>query len=210
MTRFRTLSALAVCIVWSGLPNAAPAVAQDRTPIRTVKGGIVDEVSLYADTLPATARVVIRPFSATEADITKGEKKDETRRMQAAGPGILAERFVVKLTEFGPFTSVSALESGATVPPDALVVEGKFTELDPGSRAKRYFVGFGAGKSGVTVEGSLKAADSTVLATFRQRRVGVMGIGGGDSMGKLISDTKNIAEDLATLLSAWAKGKNLK
>ena len=28
---------------------------------------------------------------------------------------------------------------------DALIVEGKFTALDPGSRAKRYLVGFGAG-----------------------------------------------------------------
>ena len=68
-------------------------------------------------------------------------------------------------------------------------------------------VGYGAGKSGVTVEGSVKTADGTLLATFAQRRLGVMG---GDSMKKLTSDTNDIAEDLAKFLSAWAKGKNLK
>ena len=68
---------------------------------------------------------------------------------------------------------------------DTLLVEGKFVEMDPGSRAKRYLVGFGAGKSGVTVEGSVKAPDGMLLATFKQRRIGVMGAAGGDSMGKL-------------------------
>jgi hypothetical protein len=71
-------------------------------------------------------------------------------------------------------------------------------------------VGFGAGKSGVTVEGAVKGADGAVIATFKQRRVGVMGVAGGDSMGKLISDTKSIAEDLAKFLNAWAKGAKLK
>ena len=56
----------------------------------------------------------------------------------------------------------------------------------------------------------MKSADGTLLATFTQRRVGVMGVAGGDSLGKLTADTKDIAEDLARFLSTWAKGKNLK
>jgi hypothetical protein len=82
--------------------------------------------------------------------------------------------------------------------------------MDPGSQAKRYFVGFGAGKSGVTVDGSVKSSDGTVLATFQQRRVGVMGVAGGDSMEKLVSDTKAIGEDVAKFLNAWVTGKKLK
>jgi hypothetical protein len=174
-----------------------------------VKGGILDEVKLYAEKLPASTRVVMRPFSATDADIVKGDKKEETKTMQADGPRMLAERFVAKLKELGPFTDVSALDAGATAPPDALVVEGKFTEIDPGSRAKRYFVGFGSGKSGVTVEGSVKAS-GTLVASFEQRRVGVMGLAGGDSLGKLAGDTRSIGEDLAKFLNAWATGKKLK
>jgi hypothetical protein len=36
-----------------------------------------------------------------------------------------------------------------------------------------------------------------------------MGAFGGDSMGKLTSDTKDIGEDIAKFLSAWAKGGKL-
>jgi hypothetical protein len=178
-------------------------------PTQTVKDGILDEVKLFTAKPPASKTVVIRPFSATEADLTEGEKKDETKKMLPLAPGILADEFVAKLKPTGTFTDVSVL-TGDAAPPDAIVVEGVFREMDPGSRAKRYFVGYGAGKSGVKVEGSIKSTDGTVLATFQQRRVGVMGVGGGDSMDKMRNDTKAIGEDIAKFLSAWASGKKLK
>src|SRR3977135_2183769 len=96
---------------------------------------------------------------------------------------------------------------GGAAPAGALVVEGKFKEMDPGSRAKRYFVGYGAGKSGVLVEGTITKSAGTLPPTFNQRRVGVMGVAGGDSMEKLRSDTKAIGEDIAKLLNAWGNGK---
>jgi hypothetical protein len=37
-----------------------------------------------------------------------------------------------------------------------------------------------------------------------------MGVAGGDSLGKLTSDTKNLGEDLAKFLNTWATGKKLK
>jgi hypothetical protein len=173
-------------------------------PIRTVKGGL-DEVKLYTERLPSSQNVVIKPFSATDSDLVNGEKKDETKTLQADGPRLLADRFVSRLKELGSFPEVSSDPAGS-VSPGSLLVEGKFVELDPGSRAKRYLVGMGAGKSAVAVEGSVKSADGTLLATFRQKRVGVMGMGGGDSIGKLSSDTKSIGEDLAKFLSDWSKG----
>ena len=106
-------------------------------------------------------------------------------------------------------SDVSSLASGASPVADAIVIEGKFTEMDPGSRAKRYLVGFGAGKSGVSVEGSVTSADGKVLAEFAQRRIGVMGVAGGNSLDKLQSDTRDIGEDIAKFLSAWAKGQKL-
>jgi len=199
------LSAAAVTLILATVPLGA----EDR-PVRTIKDGIIDEAKLYAEKLPAATAVVIRPFSATDADITEGEKKEETKKMQATGPKILGDRFVAKLKEFGPFSDVSFVEGDGAPPAGAIVVEGKFVELDPGSRAKRYFVGYGAGKSGVKVVGSMKSADGSMLASFEQRRVGVMGVGGGDSMDKLVGDTKSIGEDLAKFLSEWAKGKKLK
>ena len=184
-----------------------PVAAQDQRPVRTIEDGILDEIKLFVERLPASTRVAIRAFSASDADITEGETKDETKKMQVDGPPLLNQQFVAKLKEIGPFADVSVLEAGASAA-DVLLVEGKFIEMDPGSRAKRYVVGFGAGKSGVTVVGSVKSAD-VVLATFKQRRIGAMGAFGGNSMGKLVADTKDIAEDLAKFVSAWAKGPKL-
>lgn len=204
------VAALAVVGVCVGALQIAPVLAQG-SPVQTVKGGILDEVKLYSAKLPETKVVVIRPFSATDADITEGDKKDETKKMQDIGPGVLNDEFVGKLKAMGPFTDVSVLAAGATPPADAIVIEGKFTEMDPGSRAKRAFVGYGAGKSGVKVQGTIKSGDGKQLATFEQRRVGVMGgMAGGDSIGKLTADTTAIGEDIAKFLSAWATGKKLK
>jgi uncharacterized protein DUF4410 len=203
------LTVLLVSVIVLGASTPGPTAAQGQTPVRTVKGGVLDEINLYTQTPPSAVLVVIRPFSATDADIVTGDKKDETRKMQSVAPRMLAEEFVAKLKETKTFPEVSVLDGGAA-PAGALLVEGKFTEMDPGSRAKRYLVGFGSGKSGVTAEGSVKTADGTLLATFTQRRIGVMGVAGGDSMKKLEGDTKNIGEDLARFLSAWATGKKLK
>lgn len=204
------LPALVLAAVGLGIPGMAAVPAGDSSPVRTIKGGVLDGITLYVDKPPASAQAVIRRFSATDEDIVNGEKKDETKTMQADGPRLLAERFVAKLKELGPFTDVSMLEPGAAPPSVALVVEGKFIELDPGSRAKRYFAGFGAGKSAVAVSGSVKTADGMLLAAFEHRRIGVMGMGGGDSLGKLTSDTKSLGEDVAKFLSVWAMGKKLK
>jgi hypothetical protein len=48
-----------------------------------------------------------------------------------------------------------------------------------------------------------------VLATFEQRRIGTMGIGGGDSLAKLMSDSRSIGEDIAKFLAKWARGQDL-
>ena len=81
------------------------------------------------------------------------------------------------------------LKEGETAPDGAVIVTGKFVTLHPGSRAKRYFAGFGAGKSSVKVVGEVKDASGKTLATFEQRRIGAMGLGGGDSLGKLMANS---------------------
>ena len=202
-------AALSVVGVLVGVRGVTPVIHAQGSPVQTVKGGIVDEVKLYVAKLPETKVVAMKPFSATDADLKEGDKKEDTKKMQPIAGRTLGDEFVGQLKKMGPFTEVSLLADDATPPADAIVVEGKFVEIDPGSAAKRYFVGYGAGKSGVKVEGTIKSGDK-VLATFEQRRVGVMSGGYKDSMGKLMSDTIAIGEDIAKLLNAWANGKKLK
>ena len=196
----RTITAVTIAAVFIGGQIASQA--QDK-PVKTIKEGMLDQIKLYVEKPPSTTRVAMKPFSTADLE---GDS-EETKKMRGDAPGMLADRFAAKLKELGPFTDVSTLTGAPGA--DALVVDGKFTEMDPGSRAKRYLVGFGAGKSGVTVSGAVKAADGKLLAEFEQRRVGVMGVAGGNSLDKLTSDTKDIGDDVAKFLSAWAKGQKL-
>ena len=193
----------------------APLAAQ--APVKTIEEGVLDRIELFVPSLDRAADlpVVIRPFDASTAHLGTGGKggketrQEEARTMQNEGPRVLAERFVSALEKRGPFKSVLVAKPGEPLPEGALIVEGKFVTLDPGSRAKRYFAGFGAGKSSVKVSGVVKDSAGRTLAAFEQRRIGTMGMGGGDSLGKLMSDSRSIGEDIATFIARWARGDDL-
>lgn len=188
-----------------------------QTAVKTIEDGALDRIELFLGSpdLAATPGVVIRLFDASSADLGTGakggkeERQQEARTMQNEGPRVLAERFVSTLDKSGPFKSVRMLSADDAPSNEALIVEGKFVTIDPGSRAKRYFGGFGAGKSSVKVVGAVKDPGGRTLATFEQRRIGTMGIAGGDSLGKLMSDSRSIGEDIAKFLAKWARGESL-
>jgi hypothetical protein len=210
-TRVQRL-ALAAVVIGAGLSAGA------QSPVRTIEDGALDKIELFVASLekPADLTVVIKPFDASGANLGTGGKdgkearQQEAKTMQNEGPRVLAERLAATLTESKSFKQVQVAKDGDAVPPGGVVIEGKFLTLDPGSRAKRYFAGFGAGKSSVEVAGSVKDANGRTLATFAQRRVGAMGMGGGDSLGKLMSDSKSIGEDIGKFLTKWASGADLK
>ncbi len=216
MCRFR--SAVGGVVLVLGLPVASALVHGQEAKPTVIKDGKLDQITLRVAKLPAGADVpvLVRRFSSDAADLGsggEGGKKDrmvEAQKIQKDGPEILATEFVGRLLKLGSFTKVSVLETDAAVPPEAIVIEGKFLKIDPGSRAARYFVGFGAGKSTVSVEGAVKDGSGRTLAEFSQRRFGSMGMAGGDSLEKLTSDTKSIGKDIAEFLDAWARGKSLK
>lgn len=189
-----------------------------QTPVTTIEDGALDRIELFIASMesPSNLTVLIRPFDATAADLGTGAKdgketrQQEAQTMKSEGPRVLAERFVATLDKGGPFKAVRVLKTDEAVPEGALVVEGKFLTIDPGSRAKRYFAGFGAGKSSVKVTGTVKDSTGRTLAVFEQRRIGTMGMGGGDSLGKLMSDSRSIGEDIGKFLARWARGDSLK
>ena len=202
---------LSATVIW-----ALAVSVSAQAPVKTIDEGVLDKIELHVAALdkPGDLVVVMKPFDASSADLgTGGKGGKETRQqealtMQNEGPRVLAERFVASL-QAGPFKSVQTLKADEAAPAGALVVEGRFLTLDPGSRTKRYFAGFGAGKSSVQVAGVVKDASGRTLATFQQRRIGAMGLGGGDSLGKLMSDSRSIGEDIAKFLAKWGRGENL-
>ena len=130
-----------------------------QTPLKTIEDGALDNIQLFVAALEQAPNllVVLKPFDASAADLGTGGKsgkdarQQEAKTMQNEGPRVLGERFVATLEKGGPFKAVRVLKADEAAPDGALVVEGKFVTLDPGSRTKRYFAGFGAGKSSVKV-----------------------------------------------------------
>ncbi len=189
---------------------ALPARAQDKT----IEEGLLDLVTLHAPAPSSDAVAVIRPFGTDGADLGTGGEGGKAKRVELAnrfkteGPKLLAERLRAVLLENKTFSDVR-IDDGSPLPEGAVVIEGDFTLLNPGSRAKRYWAGFGAGKSGVAVKGRVADAAGSALADFEQKRIGVMGIAGGDSEKKMTSDCTDIGEDIAVFLDAWVRGKPL-
>jgi hypothetical protein len=201
------------------LPGAtAPATsssARTSTGGRTIEDGILDWVRLHGEgSHTMQTPIYMRLFSTDKANLgTGGDGGKETRAseaktLQGQGPALLRETFLARASATG--VSAHVYDDAGAIPPAAIVVEGEFVTIDPGSRTKRYLVGFGAGKSAIEIAGRFLTATGEVLAEFRHRRIGAMGMGGGDSLGKLLSDTKSCGEDIAKFAAAWLANKPLK
>ncbi len=71
-------------------------------------------------------------------------------------------------------------EPGEKAEPGTLVIRGKVTTMDPGSRAARYWAGFGAGAARTEVAGEVAdGATGKVLLRFLQERRSGVGSAGG-------------------------------
>ncbi len=79
----------------------------------------------------------------------------------------LAADIAVELRERGHESDVV---SGARPPANGAVVRGRIVRIDGGSYALRFWIGLGAGRAQLAVEGTVERADGTKLASFRVRR----------------------------------------
>ena len=100
-------------------------------------------------------------------------------------------------------------ESGMTVETgeggaDALVVTGSVVQMDPGSRAARYWGGFGAGACRVELLLEIKDGGSgETLFEMRQERRSGVGVGGGNYVNLMNRSLRAIGKDLAFVLDAF-------
>ncbi|MFC1883454.1 DUF4410 domain-containing protein [Thermodesulfobacteriota bacterium] len=87
--------------------------------------------------------------------------------------------------------------------PNALRIEGEVVECNPGSRAARYWVGYGAGKAGAGVICEVYLPDQTrpCIKIYSRDRAS-SGMWGGDSIAMLNSMFDRVATRVATALEA--------
>lgn len=122
------------------------------------------------------------------------------KKVQGQQDAICQEALRGGYTAAGP----KVLAPGENLPEGARValLEWRCTEISPGSRAKRFWISFGAGQSGVALEGALKdkATGQELLRFSHRRSSGFNMITGGDYERLLKINCADVARDVGVML----------
>jgi hypothetical protein len=103
-------------------------------------------------------------------------------------------------------TKLETREGESSQADGTLIVRAKVTVMDPGSRSKRMWVGYGAGAARTAIEGEVvDAKTGAVLARFTQeRRSGIERFGRGSSYEEILErNVAAIGRDVANLLNEF-------
>jgi hypothetical protein len=113
---------------------------------------------------------------------------------------IMTEELVASLQRELPTAKVVASE-GVPEQSEGLVLEARFSRLAPGSRAKRFWLGFGAGKSVTEVSGKVRErATDRLVAQFTHARLSwCCGFGSNDH--EIRTNLVNAANDIAAIVA---------
>ena len=85
-----------------------------------------------------------------------------------------------------------------------LIIRARMTKLDPGSRAARYWAGFGAGAVKIQLVGEIVDGNSKkVLVRFKQERRSGFGAFGGGYEELFTRTARQIGGDIAGLVNAF-------
>jgi len=135
---------------------------------RTVKEPL-DRATIYQDSISKSQPVRVQKFSAENADLGTGAKKNKPKyrkiaeSMKEEAPELLLEGILDELKAQG-FADVAEFNADEEVGDDCLIVKGEFTKLNPGSKYKSNMVGFGAGKNKTCTTGLVVTPAGEVLA----------------------------------------------
>jgi hypothetical protein len=149
--------------------------------------------------------IILMPFT-----VGQSETKDEDDvRLAKDMPAYFQAQLVKRLQAAGIFAKVVDASASGASPSDekALRLEGDMPMLTEGSRALRYFVGFGAGAAKAQIETRLVdvQAQRVELITADRRATG-MRIFGGDSRQFVTESMDQMAEGYVKLLKRLAGG----
>ena len=164
----------------------------------------IDELEIIQPfKLSAYSQVIIFPLETSSTPLP--EKDDNTFEPTTKTLSKISQIFIEGITK-GVQAKIPVV-LGEKEPPSEmaesgiLVVRGRVTEMNPGSRAARFWVGFGAGRSRVEIQGIvLDAKTQKELLRFKHARVSALGVFGGDYENFLTGDARNVGEDIGKLL----------
>ncbi len=145
--------------------------------------------------------IVIKDFSVEGAEYSS-VNEEEKAKIITMTPMLLSN---IALTLEGELKSkklfTTIIKNGQPTG-KAVILEGQISEFNAGSRALKFFVGFGAGKAYLKFKGKLvDAATGKELATFEDRETGYRGAMTMESYQDLFPhQAKGIGENLSKFL----------
>lgn len=197
------------CLVIGNLTLApgenARAAAKGATAPGTYRdwNGDIDEVT------------VIQPFNAASYTAIAVESFD-TAGVPLPNPGdntyeaVRSALRMIKPAFMAGLEQTARRKIGANNPPGArgdgrtLIIRARVTKLDPGSRAARYWAGFGAGAVKIAMTGEIiDGVSKKTLVRFKQERRSAVGAFGGGYEEFFTRTARQIGEDIATLVNAF-------
>lgn len=145
-------------------------------------------------------RVVVEPFDTSSTELPDSD--DNTYQPVKNVLAHAAEPFVEGLK--GEYSAKPVELQEKAKEAKALIIRAKVVEMDPGSKAARYWAGFGAGAARAQITGEVVdgATGKTLLRFTQERRSGV-GMMGGDYEKLMNRNLRTIGEDLAGVLKAF-------
>ena len=149
-------------------------------------------------------RIVVEPFDTSKTPLPDQKEKwyGTMKSALAASTEWFMESFPKELKAKANVEESSSPGRKAKT----LIIRGTVDSMDPGSRAGRYFGGFGAGSASAKVSADIVDAKSgKVLAhvTQARRSAGTWKGGGGSDLEVMRDSIHAIAQDLAHVLDAF-------
>lgn len=203
MKLMRALSAVLVVIVLAAAPAAAAKKASTAPGKYTDWNEEIDRLEIVETfELGDYDRLVIAQLDAASTQLPS-----EDDNTYAAVKQVLADTatpLVEGVREAEGKKLPAEVGAADVATPKTLLVRGKVLEMDPGSRAARYWGGFGAGAARTKIEGEVvDAASGKVLLRFTQERRSGVGVGGGGYPQLLNRNLRKIGEDIVLILQAF-------
>lgn len=149
-------------------------------------------------------RIIVEPF-----DTSKTPLPDQKEKWYGTMKSALASYNVWFMEAFPKeLKGKATVEEAAKAPKKSgtLIIRGSVDQMDPGSRAGRYFGGFGAGSASSTLTAEIVDAKSgKVLARVTQTRrsAGTWKGAGGSDLDVMRDSVHATAQDIAHVLDAF-------
>jgi hypothetical protein len=186
---------------------AAPAAARRKNEASTAPGkytewgGEIDELEIVqAFKLADYPKVVVLPFDTKDTPLPGKDDNtyDAVKSVLAAPSGPFTQGLAGGL---GGRASVSQGSEGGE---KSLLVRARVASMEPGSKAKRFWGGFGAGAASAELQGEVvDAATGKVLLRFKQERRSAIGAFAGDYVELMNRNLVTVGQDLAGVLKAF-------